>query len=77
MSIEIAQLCKSAYNNQLQQAIYLCHQKKRCLKYGRCIQFGRAKKVKPRCTRTPPNRVRNKQKSASPQPTEIPSGQKD
>ena len=44
MSMEIAQLCKSAYNNQLQQAIYLCHQKKRCLKYGRCIQFGRAKR---------------------------------
>ena len=23
--MEIAQLCKSAYNNQLQQSIYLCH----------------------------------------------------
>ena len=26
--MEIAQLCKSAYNNQLQQSIYLCHKKK-------------------------------------------------
>ena len=26
--MEIAQLCKSAYNNQLQQSIYLCHKSK-------------------------------------------------
>ena len=26
--MEIAQLCKSAYNNQLQQSIYLCHKRK-------------------------------------------------
>ena len=33
--MEKAQLCKSAYNNQLQQSIYLCHKEERCLKYGR------------------------------------------
>ena len=51
MSMETAQLCKSTYNNQLQQSIYLCHVTERCLKYGRCtslkygrcIHFGRAK----------------------------------
>ena len=26
--MEIAQLCKSAYNNQLQQSIYRCHTRK-------------------------------------------------
>ena len=26
--MEVAQLCKSAYNNQLQQFIYLCHKRK-------------------------------------------------
>ena len=26
--MEIAQLCKSAYNNQLQQSIYLCYKRK-------------------------------------------------
>ena len=26
--MEIAQLCKSTFNNQLQQSIYLCHKKK-------------------------------------------------
>ena len=26
--MEIAQLCKSAYNNQLQQSIYPCHKRK-------------------------------------------------
>ena len=25
MSMEIAQLCKSTYNNQLQQSMYICH----------------------------------------------------
>ena len=42
--MEIAQLCKIAYNHQLQQSIYLSHKKKRCLKYGRCTHFGRAKR---------------------------------
>ena len=36
--MEIAQLCKSAFNNQLQQSICLCH--KRNISQ---IQFGRAK----------------------------------
>ena len=27
MSMYIAQLCKSTYNNQLQQSIYLCHER--------------------------------------------------
>ena len=27
MSMEIVQLCKSTYNNQLQQSIYLCHKR--------------------------------------------------
>ena len=34
MSMEITQLCKSTYNNQLQQSIYLCH-RETCLKYGK------------------------------------------
>ena len=42
--MEIAQLCKSANNNQLQQSTYLCHKKNICLKYGRCTHFGRAKR---------------------------------
>ena len=25
--MEIAQLCKSTYNNQLQQSVYLCHKR--------------------------------------------------
>ena len=28
LSMEIAQLCKSAYNDQLQQSIYLCQRRK-------------------------------------------------
>ena len=34
MSMEIAKLCKSTHNNQLQKPIYLCHTET-YLKYGR------------------------------------------
>ena len=32
--MEIAQLCKSTYNNQSQQSIYVFVIKETCLKYG-------------------------------------------
>ena len=52
--MEIAHLCKSAYNNQLQQSIYLCH-KRKMSQIWQVNTLWQNKKVTPRCTPTPPN----------------------
>ena len=52
--MEIAQLCKSAYNNQLQQSIYLCH-KRKMSQIWQVNTFCQSEKVTPLCTPTPPN----------------------
>ena len=53
--MEIAQLCKSAYNNQLQQSVYLCHKRKMSQIWQVHTLQVQSKKVKPRCTPTTPN----------------------
>ena len=52
--MEIAQLCKSAYNNQSQQSIYLCH-KRKMSQIWPVNTLWQSKKVTPLCTRTPHN----------------------
>ena len=56
--MEIAQLCKSAYNNQLQPSIYLCH-KRKMSQIWQVNTLWQSKKVTP-CTPTPPNNVPTK-----------------
>ena len=51
--MEIAQLCKSAYNNRLQQSIYLCHT--RTSQIWQVNTLWQSKKVTPRYTPTPPD----------------------
>ena len=48
--MEQAQLCKSAYNNPLQQSIYLCHKRK----MSQIWQVNTLRQS-PFCTPTPPN----------------------
>ena len=52
--MEIAQLCKCAYNNQWQQSTHLCH-KRKMSQIWQVHTLWQSKKVKPRCTLTPPN----------------------
>ena len=52
--MEIAQLCKSAYNNHLQQPIYLCH-KRKMSQIWQVNKLWHSKKVTPWCTPTPLN----------------------
>ena len=52
--MEIAQLCKTVYNNQLQQSKNLCH-KRKISQIWQMNTLWQSKKVTPRYTPTPPN----------------------
>ena len=60
MSIEIAQLCKRTYNNQLQQSINLCYKrnKSQIWKVNTLWQEPNLKVI-PRCTPKPPNQCQD------------------
>ena len=65
--MEKAQLCKSAYNNQLQQSKYLCHKRKMSQIWQVTILWQGAKlKVTPRCTPTPLTNVLTKYQPSTP-----------
>ena len=51
--MEMAQLCKSANDNQLKQSIYLRH-KRKMSQIWQVNTLWQSKKFTPRCTPTPP-----------------------